>query len=342
MPFVRPSHSIRPAAAALLIAGGLLAAGPATATELPGPLVSTDWLGEHQDEVTILDVRKDTDSFHARPPRSGGGGPAAVNTCAPGGGGQGVTGHIPGASLIPWGKVRQKREVGGEAVKKLVPAQGAFQERMRAAGVSEDRPVVVMTKGEGSKDLTFATRLYWTFKYYGHDNVAVLDGGMKKWLAEDREATRRRTRADTGDFTAGEPREDLRATPEEVMAAVESGAPQLIDGRTQAFYQGLEQKPYVYAAGHVAGAKNVPHKLLYSEGANGVTWRDAGQLKQLFTNQGVNPGSAAIAFCDSGHLSTGQWFALHELLGNDDAQLFDGSMHQWTLDEDRPTSTQAE
>lgn len=329
--------------AALALTLGALALGAEAATQVPGPLVDAEWLDQNREKVVILDVRKDTKSFSERPKRIKAS-PIALNSCgAKKDKGGDVAGHIPGATLVPWGPLRAERTVDGVKVIKLVPEKAAFEKLMREAGVDNDDAVVIVTKGESSKDLTFGTRLYWTLKYFGHDNLALLDGGMKRWLIEGRRATADAGKPKTGNFTAKAERRELLALDADVEKAVEAKGEQLLDGRDPDYYLGLKQKDYVYAKGHITGAKNVPHPRLFDEGKNGLTFRDAQSLKVVMNAAGADPSQPTITYCDSGHLSTGHWFVLHELLGNKQARLYDGSMHQWTKNKSHAvTAMQAE
>lgn len=285
----------------------------AHALEVPGPVATTDWVAKHLQQVTLLDVRKDTESY--------------------------AKGHIPGAVLLNWKQVRVKRQENGVDFIKLVPTPEQFEQQMQAAGVNQDSAVVVTSKGAASKDLTFATRLYWTLKYYGHDNVTFLDGGTRKWAADKHPLSEKVPTPKPGDFKPGKPRADILATVPQVQAAIQDPAVSLLDGRVQEYYFGLEYKSsYVYAKGHIPTAHNLPHVLLFKhdKASDTTLLRPVEELKALFQAVQVDPAKPVIAYCDSGHYSTGHWFVLHELLGNSGAASFDGSMHQWTKDKENP------
>lgn len=312
----------------------------ANATEVPGPIVDAEWLAANLDGVVILDVRNDTKSFTAKPKKAGG--IAGIQGC---GGKKGadiqVAGHIPGAALVSWKQVRQKREIDGVEIDKLIPSEDAFTELMQSHGVNKDSAVVIVSKGATSKDMTFTTRLYWQLKYYGQDNLAVLDGGTAKWAADGHSLSRDKSDPARGDWEPVARRDALLATTAEVSKAVEDGT-RIIDARTEDYYLGTEQKDYVYQKGHISGAKNFPHTLLVS-GKTAATFLPAEDLAQLMEAKGIDPKAPAITYCDSGHLSTGAWFVMHELLGNTDARLYDGSAHEWTKDASNPmTAMQAE
>lgn len=303
--------------------------------EVPGPLVDSTWLKENLDKVVILDVRKDTKSFTKK--GSSKKTIAGMQGCgAKKGSGIKVSGHIPGAVLVNWKKVRAKRTIDGQEVIKLIPAKEDFEVFMQAHGVNNDSTIILTGKGVGSKDVTFATRLYWQLKYYGHDNMAVLDGGTARWAADGNDLSYDKSKPGKGNFTASAERKELLATTADVQAAIKAGS-QIIDARTEDYYLGTEQKDYVYAKGHINGAKNFPHSLLV-EGKTAANFLPEDKLASLFKAKSIDASAPSITYCDSGHLSTGQWFIMHELMGNKDVKQYDGSMHEWTQNKERPVT----
>ena len=295
--------------------------------QVPGPLVDSSWLKANLDKVIVLDVRKDLKSFTTKGKKKKT--IAGMQSCgAKKGSGIKVSGHIPGAVLVNWKKVRAKREIDGRQVKKLIPAKADFEAFMQAHGVNNDSAIVIVSKGTGSKDMTFATRLYWQLKYYGYDNMAVLNGGTARWAADGNDLSYDASKPSKGNFTASTERKELLASASDVQAAMKAGN-QLIDARTEDYYLGTEQKDYVYAKGHISGAKNFPHPLIV-EGKVAANFLSKSQLSGLFKAKGIDPSAPSVTYCDSGHLSTGQWFLMHEVMGNKDVKLYDGSMHDWT------------
>jgi len=312
----------------LVMTGALLLSRLAAAVDLPGPLVQPEWLEAHRGEVTLLDVRKDVKSFTAQARLARDKKTGKLSLLA-------VGGHIPGAALVDYGKLRADRIIDGRKVEKLIPEKADFAALMQAAGVRADRPVVIVSKGVDNGDLTMATRLYWQLKYYGKDDLAILDGGMARWLLEQRPVTRKAEKVARGDWVPTAERDELLATSEEVEAAMKSGSAQLVDNRPLAQYLGVYHKSYVYADGHIPGARLFANELMNTPGAP-ARFLDRERLARLHEALGIKPDQPAITYCNSGHLASGGWFVLHELLGNPDVQLYDGSMHEWTL-EKRPT-----
>lgn len=303
------------------------AVGAQGAPQLPGPLVDSDWLARHRQQVTILDVRADPQSFQQSPryyvdPRNGDRYLVEVG------------GHIPGAVLVDFGTLRSSRVIDGRKVAKLIPERQAFERLMRSYGLDQGSVVVVATRGESSEDLTLGTRLYWQLKYYGHDRLALLNGGLAHWVLSGHEVSMEPVPVAPGNWRASAQRDELLATSEDVAKAVDRGDTQLMDTRSMSQYLGTTKQPYVAAPGHIPGAKVYPTELLAEPGAP-ATFLGTATLRKLIAELGMEPQHATIAYCNSGQLASGGWFVLSELLGNKQAKLYDGSMHQWTL-EGRP------
>ena len=317
--------------ALLLLPGLALAAAAQAALRVPGPLVDAAWLAEHLDQVLVMDVRANPRTYSV-PPRWQKDRRTGKRFLAQ------LGGHIPGAVPVEYRKLRTERVIGGRKVQKMIPPRDVFERLMQAAGLDPDEPVVIVTEGFGPGDMTIATRVYWQLKYYGHDNVAVLDGGLLQWLLEGRPVETRPVRPKRGTWKARAERRELLATSEDVERARREGSAQLVDSRALAQYFGLSKPPYVYAYGHIPGAKVFPNELYVSGAQGGARFVAPERLRKLARRLGIDPAKPAIAYCNSGHLASGGWFVLHELLGNPNVRLYDGSMHEWTL-EGRPVAT---
>lgn len=309
-------------AACLAVSQGLLAA-----TQVPGPLVDTDWLAANLDKVVVLDVRKDVASFTApaRLARNKKTGKLSIVA---------VGGHVPGAHLIDYKKVRAKRKEGGKQLTGMLPDADAFQKLIRAAGVNTDSAVIVMSKGVSDGDMTMATRLYWQLKYYGQDNMAIVNGGMAQWLLDGRETVVSKSAQGDGNWTAGPGRKDILASSDDVAAVLGKGDMQLVDYRPLGMYLGTSKKSYVYDKGHIPGAKSFPNELMTSPTVP-AKFPSVSELQALYKAMNVDADAPSIGYCNSGHLASGGWFLQHEILGNENVKLYDGSMNEWTL-EKRP------
>ena len=299
-----------------------LAASSAKAVQVPAPLVETGWLSDNIGNVVVLDVRNGSPEL------------AAFT----------ASGHIPGAVLVNWSTVRVTRVINGVTLTRMVPTRDQFNALMRANGVNNDSAVVITSKGSVADDITESTRLYWTFKYFGYDNVAVLNGGTAKWTREARTVSTAPSAPATGNFTALIERSDIDATTDDVLAAMENDVNknkykhgkdvQLVDARDLTYYLGMVAKPYVYAKGHIPGTRNFPGVMLFDPDLGTFLAKEL--VMEALQTMGIDPNGPVIAICNSGHEATGLWFVLHELAGNQNVKLYDGSMHEWTMDPTRP------
>ena len=294
--------------------------------QVPGPLVDSSWLKANLEKVIVLDVRKDLKSFTTKGKKKKT--IAGMQGCGAKKGGKNFYGHVPGAVLVNWKKVRTKREIDGHKAKGIIPLKADFEAFMQAHGINNDSAIIITSRGTSSKYVTFATRLYWQLKYFGHDNMAILDGGTAAWEAAGNDVSYDASKPSKGNYMATAERNDILATAADVETAMKAGN-QLIDGRTEDFYLGTKQKDYVYAKGHISGAKNFPHPMML-EGKTAASFVTKTKLNSLLKVKGIDPSAPTVTFCDSGHLSSGHWFLLHEVLGNKNVKLYDGSMHDWT------------
>lgn len=312
----------------VITALGLLVASAAQALTVPGPLVDTDWLQRHAKDVVILDVRKDVKSFTGRPilTRDKQSGNYVVLK---------VAAHIPEANLVDYEKIRVDREVNGKKVQMLIPSKADFQAMMQSVGVRKDRPVIIVSKGMSDLDLTMATRLYWQLKYFGEDNLAILNGGMAQWLADRRRISISPSHPEQGDWAASAERNELLASTQEVEQGMKDGV-QLVDNRPLFQYMGVMKKSYVSEKGHIPGAKAYPTELMTSHGMPDKIL-SVSELRELAKGMGVNTEAKTITYCNSGHLASGGWFVMHELMGNKNVKLYDGSMNEWTLNNGKTT-----
>jgi thiosulfate/3-mercaptopyruvate sulfurtransferase len=309
---------------------GLLSTANA-GVQLPGPLVETDWLAKNRDKVVILDVRKDVKSFTKKPvfkkdKKSGESWLVRVG------------GHIPGALLVNYSKVRENRMIEGKKVTRMIPVKKDFENLMQNAGLNKDSSVVIVSKGASNGDMTMATRLYWQLKYYGQQNMAILNGGMAQWILDNHKVVSKASKPKKGNWLATKEDKSIFASSQDVANAVKNKDAQLVDTRPVSLYLGTwYKKSYVYDKGHIKGAKNYPNELLTKHSLP-VRFIDGKDTQALMAKLGIDTSAKSITYCNSGHLASGSWFLMSEVLGNKNVKLYDGSMHEWTL-EKRPTSS---
>jgi thiosulfate/3-mercaptopyruvate sulfurtransferase len=184
-----------------------------------------------------------------------------------------------------------------------------------------------------------AARIYWTFKVLGHDNVSILNGGMQAYAMKDPKTKKPVNPLEKGDvkpvaksFKANL-REDMIVTKADVQKAQSQGVT-LVDHRPNNQYLGINKHRLAKRSGTIAGAKNLPENWLTVNG--GGTFRAKSELQTLYAAADVDPSSEQINFCNTGHWASLGWFVSHELMGNDKAKMYDGSMLEWSADGSLP------
>lgn len=307
--------------------------GVALAVDVPGPLVEANWLKRYYNDITILDVRKDVKSFTDKPvlEKNKKSGKLVIKK---------VGAHIPGALLVDYSKIRVKRMVDGKEVDKTIPARSDFENLMQAVGLKKGDTVVIVSKGLSDGDLTMATRLYWQLKYYGQDNMAILNGGMAGWLSERLPISNKPSDAAKGDWVATAERKEMLATTQDVSDGLKKNT-QLVDNRPLSQYMGIYKKSYVYDKGHIPGAKALPTELITDHNTP-IRILPVEELRELAKGMGIDTNAESITYCNSGHLASGGWFIMSEMMGNKKVKLYDGSMHEWTLNKGKTTSMKLE
>lgn len=278
-------------------------AAPAMAAE---PLISAaDLAGMMDDEnLVIIDVRSDLET--------------AKNDDY-------EKGHIPGAVYANYKKAGWRGDRG--AIHYMLPDTEKIEDLIQSLGVDEGDMVVVYAAGVSPKalDLGATTRVYWTFKALGHDNVSILDGGIKAWTDAGYELSAEAVAPERGNFEA-EPQAAYLVDGDMVEAAIEN-AIELVDSRPGAHFLADAQPGYARNPGTIPTSVNVPAPSMV--GPDGVGFKALDAIKAQFASVGVDEGDTVYSFCNTGHHATVVWFAASELLGLD-FQLYDGSIYDWT------------
>jgi thiosulfate/3-mercaptopyruvate sulfurtransferase len=248
-----------------------------------------------------------------------------------------LAGHLPGARFVDLDKDLAGRPGSGAGGRHPLPDAATFEAAMRAAGLGDGQLAVAYD----DRDATSAARLWWLLRYFGHDQVAVLDGGLAAWTAAGHPVTAAVPPAEPGDFTAG-PGGGMPVL-DEAGAGELARSGFLLDARVAERYRG-EIEPIDPVAGHIPGAINAPaHQNVTSDGG----FLPGATLARRFAALGLpRPGEPAAradgspligAYCGSGVTATQEILAL-ELAGLS-AALYAGSWSSWSADPARPVAT---
>ena len=232
------------------------------------------------------------------------------------------SGHIPGAIGWSWKKDTQ------DTLHRDIPDQAAFEALMSQAGIGNETTVMLY----GDLDNWFATYALWLLKMYGHQDVRLLNGGRKKWLAEERQLTTFAPAHNPTSYRAQPRHTNLRALRSFVEASLHHVGRALVDVRSPDEFSGKLLAPAnlpqegAQRGGHIPGAANIPWSKAVLEDGN---FKSPADLKALYEGQGITGDKEIIAYCRIGERSSHTWFVLTCLLGYPNVRNYDGSWTEW-------------
>jgi len=235
--------------------------------------------------------------------------------------------HVPGATFFDIDAISDRNTT----LPHMLPPVAQFEAAVGALGIGGgDRVVVYDVRGVVS-----AARVWWTFRAFGHDAVAVLDGGLKKWRAEGRPLERGAASPRAATFTA-RPRPELVHDLDAMRANIGSRAAQVLDARSPGRFAGTEPEPRAgLRGGHIPGSLNLPYETLYE--ADG-TLKSPDALRGAVAAAGVDLGRPIVTTCGSGVTASVLALALY-LLDRRDVAVYDGSWSEWGGRADTPIET---
>ena len=278
----------------------------------PQSLVSTEWLAAHLDapDLRIVDA-----SFTL--PGVSPTGPELYRSR-----------HLPGAVYFDIDAIADE----GNPLPHMLPSPEHFAARMRALGIGDGHKVVIYD-GAG---LTSAARPWWMLRVFGHSDVAILNGGLPKWLAEGRPVTDEPPLPRERHFTA-RLNTLLVRDKAQMLDNLKSRREQVIDARSRGRYEGSAKEPRAgLRGGHIPGSLSFPSEELVDPQARTVLPADA--LARRFAATGLKPGQPVVTSCGSGVTACALAFGMH-LLGWPDAAVYDGSWSEWGLPGETPIAT---
>lgn len=265
----------------------------------PNVLVSTQWVDEHKNDPNVRIVEVDYDPQTAY-----------------------YQGHIKGAVLFDW-----KQDINDKIERNIISKEG-FEALLSRNGISNDTTVILY----GDFNNWFAAFAFWVFKYYGHEDVRLMNGGRKKWIAEQRELVKDIPKYPSTVYTVKKINYEYRVLLPDVRVRIGNPHTVLIDVRSPDEFSGRILAPPEYPTehaqrgGHIPGAINIPwSKALNEDG----TFKSVSELKKLYESLGVTPDKEIITYCRIGERSSVTWFVLKYLLGYPKVRNYDGSWTEW-------------
>ena len=263
----------------------------------PEALVTTDWVSQHTDDpkVRLVEVDVDTSAYEK--------------------------GHIKNAVGWNWQSQLQ------DNVRRDLLGQHEFEELCSKSGIANDSTVVLY----GDNNDWFAAYALWQFKYYGHKDVRLMNGGRKKWELEQRPFTTDAPKVTPTSYKASRPDESVRAKRDQIFQILNKKNAYLVDVRSVDEFTGKVIAPpgmseTAQRGGHIPSATNVPWAKAANEDG---TFKSYDELVKLYESQGVRQDRDAVAYCRIGERSSHTWFVLKYLLGYETARNYDGSWTEW-------------
>ncbi len=263
----------------------------------PEVLVTTDWVADHASDpnVRIVEVDVDTSAYDE--------------------------GHVTNA--VGWNWKTQLCD----PVQRDVIGRTELEELLSSSGIGNGTTIVLY----GDNNNWFAAWAFWQLKLYGHADVRLMDGGRKKWLAEDRPLSSETPNSERAAYSAPEIDLTDRAFLSQVQPLASNDNAALVDVRSADEFSGAILAPpglpeTCQRGGHIPGAKNIGWGLACNEDG---TFKTRESLEDLYTGRGVTPDKEVVTYCRIGERSSHSWFVLKYLLGYPRVRNYDGSWTEW-------------
>ncbi|MCU7806770.1 MAG: sulfurtransferase [Candidatus Thiodiazotropha sp. (ex Semelilucina semeliformis)] len=272
------------------------------------PLVSPSWLHDNrqQENLVILDLQE-TQGFQRH--------------------------HIPGAVNTGYGQWRTDKK----GTPKLIPPVSQLERLIGSLGIDNDSQVVLVSLGASAGDLTSAARIYWTFKALGHDKISILDGGLVAYAQSRRYPLERGENKPRARTFKANLRSEMVPTSKEVKHALDNGS-MAVDNRSRAEYLGIYAGSGRERTGSLPNAVNLSYDWLTVNGSGKL--HSTENLQRIYKASDVPLKGSQINYCHTGHRASLGWFVSHEILGNTQAKLYDGSTEEWAVDKKLPMDLQ--
>ena len=269
----------------------------ATSSTQQTVLVSTDWVAQHLNDpkIRIVEVDVDTKAYGES--------------------------HVPNAIGWAW-----DTQLCDTLRRDIIP-QDKFEQLMGNSGIDNATTVILY----GDNNNWFAAWAFWQLKVYGHEDVRLMNGGRKKWIAEGRELSTDKPQISPKSYKAKKPDYSIRAFLPEVIKASAERSAQMVDVRSPQEYSGEILAPpglpeTCQRGGHIPSAKSIPWGKACNEDG---TFKSVEELRALYGGAGITGEKPVIAYCRIGERSSHTWFVLKYLLGYQHVKNYDGSWTEW-------------
>lgn len=236
-----------------------------------------------------------------------------------------LSGHLPGAVHCDWSRDLSAPPPASGHPRWMLQGAEEFARTMGRLGIGNDTTVL----GYDAEGGHHAARLWLALRRYGHDKMAVMEGGIQKWIAEGRPLEKGETTVVATTFVP-HPRDGVIASKDEVHAAVKTGDPWLLDVRRDTEFTGEEKR--AARGGHIPGAVNILWKDALRDD---WTLKAPEELEDMYANAGFGAETSAVTYCQAGVRAAFTHLVL-TALGHDDVRTYDGSWEEWGNDPSLP------
>jgi thiosulfate/3-mercaptopyruvate sulfurtransferase len=275
------------------------------------PLVSTDWLAAHlgDPKLKVIDASYKMPGVLPLPSEDY------------------LGAHIPGAVFFNVNTIADPDDPRPH----MYPTAEQFARDVSALGISSGDTVVAYDSG----GWVAAPRAWWMFLSFGHSNVKVLDGGLRKWVSEGRPTHSGQVTPTAGKFQAKLDARFVRSK-QQVLSNLDTHGEQMVDARPRPRFEGTVAEPWPgRRSGHIPGSRNMPYAELFD--ANTGTMKSLDDLRKAFTGAGVDLSKPIVTTCGSGVSALVLTLALYRL-GARGTALYDGSWAEWGLPDGPPVA----
>jgi thiosulfate/3-mercaptopyruvate sulfurtransferase len=275
------------------------------------PLVSTDWLAAHlgDPKLKVIDASYKMPGVLPLPSEDY------------------LGAHIPGAVFFNVNTIADPDDPRPH----MYPTAEQFARDVSALGISSGDTVVAYDSG----GWVAAPRAWWMFLSFGHSNVKVLDGGLRKWVSEGRPTHSGQVTPTAGKFQAKLDARFVRSK-QQVLSNLDTHGEQMVDARPRPRFEGTVAEPWPgRRSGHIPGSRNMPYAELFD--ANTGTMKSLDDLRRAFTSAGVDLSKPIVTTCGSGVSALVLTLALYRL-GARGTALYDGSWAEWGLPDGPPVA----
>jgi thiosulfate/3-mercaptopyruvate sulfurtransferase len=232
-------------------------------------------------------------------------------------------GHVPNAVLFDW-----KKDINDPLYRNILSKKDC-ENLLQKVGINNDTTLVLY----GDFNNWFAAFAFWVFKYYGYQDIRLMNGGRKKWLEEDRPISKEIPTYNRGNFKASDPDRNIRVFLNQVKEALNAkDIIKMVDVRSPKEFTGEILAPPEYPTehaqrgGHIPSAANIPWGQAVNDDG---TFKSAEDLEKIYHPKGITPDKEIISYCRIGERSSHTWFVLKYLLGYPNVKNYDGSWTEW-------------